>query len=190
MVQCIYYMKMEELAAKWIAETDRIIYLVQHEFIHLDEKHFHYKVHVSRCSISQIILHLLSTNQSLFDCIERVMPVAKSIGYQQEYKPGYLVKYLFSRMSINKCRPDKKIDQYTDMREQSAENLFPKIIDQQMRIKELVTLCKSLDINRRVVPFCLFGLVTLSIAETFDYLIFYQKSQFRMARHILMLQQI
>lgn len=181
---------MEEHSGLWMAETDRIIGLVQHEFIHLDEKQFYYKVHVSHCSISQIILHVLSTNKNLFACIERAMPVANSIVCQEEYKQGYLAKYLFNRMSIKKCRPKRKIDPYTDIREQSAENLFPKIIDQQMRIKELVTLCKSLDMNRRVVPFYLFGLVKLSIAETFDYLIFYQKHQFRIARHILMLQQI
>lgn len=181
---------MEIHSAQWIAETDRIIGLMQHEFIHLNEKQLHYKVHVSSCNISQIILHVLSTGKSLLNCIERAMPVAKSIVQQEEYKPGYLVKYLFNRMSIKKCRPKRKIDKYIDTREQSSENLFQKIIDQQMRIKELVTLSKSLDMNKRVVPFYLFGLVKLSIAETFDYLILYQESHFRMARHILMLQQI
>lgn len=181
---------MAEYAARWIAETERVIDLVQHEFMYLEEKQIYYKVHVNHCNIHQIILHVLSTNKSLIACLERAVPVAKPVVHHEEYKPGCLGRYLFERIGLKKCRPKRKSDQYTDIREQSSKNLFLEIIDQQMRIKELVTLCKTLDKNSRVVPFYLFGLVKLSIAETFDYLILHQKSQFRMARHILMLQQI
>lgn len=181
---------MEEAAAQWIAETDRIIGLVQHEFIHLDEKQFHYKVHLSHCSISQIIQHILSTNRRLISSIELAIPVAHSTVQPEEYNPGYLRKYILNRKGFVSCNPNRIPGQDDDFRNLTTRILISKIIGQQNRIKELITLCKSLDMNRRVVPFRFFGLIKLSIAETIDYLILHQKSHFVMARHILMLQQI
>lgn len=182
-------MKMEVLSAHWLAETEQIIDWVQHTFIQLNEKQLTNNLHVSHCNIRQLMEHVLSNNQRLLACIECAILRAESIGIQKEYNPSYLGKYILNQIGFTMCTAKIKSNEKLTYGKKSAETIFLEIIDQQNRLKDLITLCKSLDMNSRIVPFRLFGLIKLSIAEIIDFLILDQKKHFIMARHIRMLQQ-
>ncbi len=67
--------------------------------------------------------------------------------------------------------------------------VFSGLLEQQNKLKDFISVIHRLDMNKRIVPFRLFGLIKLSLAETLEYIMLVEKSHFTLARHLLKLQQ-
>jgi hypothetical protein len=180
-------MRNEEIVEQWLADSERLISLINSEFNSLNEEQLNYSVHIRHCNIRQIMQRLAKINALLIIAIERAIPEAKASGSTQEYKPRCIVKYFLNRDRFIQCnrRGTDRNQHYPGLQD---ESVFAILTGQQNKLKELIALCRPTDINKRLVPFGLFGLIRLSIGETLDYLFICQKSHCRLARNILMLQ--
>lgn len=180
-------MSIEEITEHWIADSDRIICLINSEFYHLSEIQLNYSVHVHRCNINQIMQHLVKFNAQLIAAVESAIPKANASGLKQEYKPGHLAKFMFRHAEFTRCnRRDSNRNQHYPGSQD--ESIFTILVKQHNTLKELIALCKQRDINKSLVPFGPSGIFRLSIGETLEYLFICQKNHFRLARRILMLQ--
>lgn len=181
-------MNTEERTTQWLTETERVIQMIRQDFTGLSESQLSYTVHVNRCNIWQIMIHVANYNARLYAGIVNALPRVQTIGTQQEYKPDWVEKLIFERVPLTRCIARKISGQAAPIDSLQIDLIFQEILDQQYKLKELIEKCKTLDINKRVVPFWLFGLIRLSLAGAIDNLILNQKHQFIKARHILMLQ--
>jgi hypothetical protein len=144
-------------------------------------------VHVLRCNTRQILLHLLKCITPLIAALEHTLRLAETSGRLQGFKAGWIGKYALSRAEQFRCILKKYGFNKYDSRE-PGHRIIAELLIQQNKLKELILLCNRADLNKRVIPFLLFGVIKLSIGETMEYLILCQKSHFRLARRILMLQ--
>jgi hypothetical protein len=180
-------MRVEELTGQWLADADRSICLIGNEFATLNEKQLSYRVHIHRCNIRQIMQHLVKSNVSLITGIEHALPEAITSGKQPGFKAGWIGKYALRRAENIRCiirNPGITSPEALE----SAHGIITELIRQQNKLKDLIILCNKADLNIRLVPFMLFGLIKLSIGESVEYLFLCQKNHFRLARRILMLQ--
>lgn len=180
-------MRNEEIIEHWMSDSDRLICLINSEFCPLSEEQLNYSVHIHRCNIRQIMHHLAKFNAPLIFAVERAIPEAKASGTMQEYKPRCMGKYVISHAGFTRCnrRGSEPNQHYPGLQN---ESIFAVLVRQQNKLKELIALCRPADMNKRLIPFGFFGLFRLSIGETLEYLFICQKSHFRLARNILMLQ--
>jgi len=95
---------------------------------------------------------------------------------------------MLKTIRFNRCSTKRRSDQNNPDRKLSSEEIFSAIIRQQYKLREIIALSRDLDINRKIIPIQLFGLIRMSIAETLDYLFHYQANYFNTARHLLLLQ--
>ncbi len=181
-------MTTNELAELFLKETERILCETQSEFIPLNEEQLQHSVHIEQCNIRQIMQRLVTRNARLIASIESALPLAGIAGKQQEYEPGCLAKYIMKRFKFSRCIMNRKSARNHPSRELSGGNIFEVIIHQQYQLKELITLCVQADMNKKVVPFRLFGKLKFSLAETLEYLFLCQRSYFRLARQLLITQ--
>lgn len=180
-------MRNEEIVDQWLSDSERLICLINSEFCPLSEEQLNYSVHIHRCNIRQIMHHLAKFNAPLIVAIEHAIPEAKASGTRQEYRPRCMGKYFISHAGFTRCkrRGPERNQHYPGLQD---ENVFAILLSQQNKLKELIALCRPTDINKRLIPFGFFGLFRLSIGEMLEYLFICQKSHFRLARNILMLQ--
>jgi len=179
-------MRVEEFAAKYRANCDHFIGQLNSDISKLNEKQLNYSPHIKRCSIRQIMEHLVKLNNSLISAIEQAVSTMKTGGMQADYKRGGLAKMAIRHAEHIHCyRGESGQDhEYIDSQD---ENIFLILVKQQNKLKELIALCEQADINKKVIPFWFFGLLKLSIGETLEYLFICQKSHFRLAKQIMML---
>jgi len=180
-------MTVEECNKRWLIQIEQIICLTGQEFMILNEGQLNYRLHVRHCNIRQIIMHLIQTNARIINRMKQSLPKAYALVKNQEYKPSWAGRYFLAHARFTRCI-------YSGKRKngQAAENSgvtnFTLMLNQESELKEIIALSAQLDMNRKVVPFRLSGLIKLSMAETLEYIMLCQKSHITLARHLLKIQ--
>jgi hypothetical protein len=177
-------MTMDECRAGWLIQIERTICLIENEFLLLNEVQLDYRLHVHRCNIREIMNHLCFTNARLILALNQGIMMANDNEDKQEYVPGWTAGYLLSQARPTRCiRPGRNNSFAPEMK------IFYELLQQQSKLKEFISVMSRLEMNKRMVPFRFFGIIKLSLAETMEYIILYQKNHFVMARHLMKLQQ-
>jgi hypothetical protein len=175
-------MNAEELSREFILETNRVICLIERDFMHLTENQLHYQAHINHGNIGQIMLELTTANEKLLSMIDQALPSIKFSVTLPEYRRNFIAKYILARVDFRYEFQNYQKPMYI----RETDILFEKIIHQQQKIKEFALLCLQVDLNQRAIPFPLFRMIRLSLAETLDYLILRQKAALIKSRNILM----
>jgi hypothetical protein len=180
-------MTTDECMEKWLIQIERTVCLIENEFLMLNEEHLDYRLHVHRCNIREIMHHLYFSNARLILALNQGIMVADTHEEKQEYTPGWTAGYLLSHIRLTRCplsgrnkKPSPGI---------SGIKVFYGLLEQQNKLKEFISFISRLDMNKKIVPSGIFGIIKLSLAETMDYVILYQKHHFILARYLLKIQQ-
>jgi hypothetical protein len=181
-------MTIEECAERWLIQIERIICLLENEFFILNEEQLNYRLHVRGCSIREIMNHLFLKNARLLVMIDHGILTDEINEEKQDYEPGLTARYLLSHLRFTRClNPGRKV--YLPSKRSIPANVMYRLLEQQTKLKEFISLRSRMDMNKRVVPFRLMGIIKLSLAETLEYTVLCQKNHFAVARHLLKLQQ-
>lgn len=179
-------MTRNECTERWMIQIERTICLIENEFLMLNEEKLGYRIHVHRCNIREIMDHLYFSNAGIIPSLNKGIMLAGPGAEKQEYRPGWAAKYLLSHIHLSRCtrprynRPSLLVP---------GNKVFYELLEQQNKLTEFISIMSRLDINKKIVPFRLMGIIKLSLAEAMDYLIVYQKHHFTLARHLLKIQQ-
>jgi hypothetical protein len=164
----------------WQDETDRIARIITDEFSGLNASQYNYSLHVRSCSILELIINLISVNEKFIAVLESYVPGNSCIG-DQNYSQGWLIKYLLPVFRPKTCRKSSNLIH-------NYKNPFDVLELQQQKLKSLLNRCIYFDMNRKIVPIGLFGIIRISLGNYFEYMFAFQRRQIIMARAILMVQ--
>ena len=181
-------MTIDECAEQWLIQIERIICLLDNEFFILNEEQLNYKLHVRGCSIVEIMNQLYIINARLLVKMDQGMAMTEANEDKQEFDPGWTARYLLSHSHFTRCiNPGRKA--YFPFKRNITGNVLFRLLEQQNKLKEFIMSSARVDMNKKIVPFRLLGIIKLSLAETMEYTIRCEKSHFALARHLLKLQQ-
>ncbi len=131
---------------------------------------------------------LYAINSGLLSKIEQGIALSEANEGKQEFDPGWIARYLLSHSRFTRCmNPGRK--EYFPLKRKITGSAMHRLLDQQAKLKEHISSYARLNMNKRIVPFRLSGIIKLSLAETMEYAILCQKGHFAVARHLLKLQQ-
>jgi hypothetical protein len=179
-------MTIDECAEKWSIQIERIICILESEFLMLNEQQLTYRIHVRGCNIKEIMNQLYKLNAGLLHKMNQGISIPNEKKEKQEYEPGWPGKYFLSHTRFSVIVKNEKM--CFPSKSPAGNNVFHGILEQQNKLKEFISLSARLDINKKIVPFRLFGLIKLTFAEAIEYAVLCQKSHFAIARHLLKLQ--
>lgn len=180
-------MTIEECTIRWLIQLEKFICPIENDFIMLNEEQLEYRLHVRRCNIREIMDHLLDINTRLIQGMNQSIHLVKAYEGRQEYAPGWPGAYFLSSAGFTRCSSRGKNRNFAS-EGNSGAHIFSALLQQENKLKDIISLSTSLDMNKKVVPFRLSGLIKLSLAETLEYNMLCQQSHFIQARHLLRLQ--
>lgn len=180
-------MTIAECRERWLIQTERNICLIENEFGILNEDQFNYRQHVRHCNIKENMNFLYVRNSRLIPAMNRCKHMVNTVAGQQEFSPGWISGYFLSHARFVRCISARR-NRHLPPEGISGKIILSRLLEQEYKLKEFISSSSPLDMNKRIVPFALWGLLKISLAETLEYMMLYHQGQFTRARHLLVIQ--
>ncbi len=181
-------MTIEECTERWGIQTEKIICRIENEFLLLNEKQLNYRIHVRHCNIREIMNCLYNSNARLLSEMDKSAPMAASNAGSREFVPGWAARVFLSHACPDHCRVNRRNGLHPP-EGPPGNTVFSGLLAQENKLKDFISSGSTLDMNKKVVPFRLFGIVKLSLAETLEYMMGCQQSHITRARNLVKIQQ-
>jgi hypothetical protein len=172
-------MQIVDFCEYWHSAALRNIRIIEDEFSNLDEQQLNITVHIHSCSIKELMSNLTIINDRFFTLIQKA--IKKSGTYYKAYKPGRLCSPFTGPFKPDMCKKLPRVFM-------ENEQVFILLRHQQEELNKLISQAMTSDLNRKVIPFALLGILKFSIGDGFQYLLNYQDHHIIRARRILMIQ--
>ncbi len=180
-------MTIAECSERWLIQTEKIICLIENEFGILNEDQLNYRLHVRHCNIKEIMNLLYVHNSRFIPALNQRKQMAHSDTGKQEFSPGWISGYFLSHARLIRCVSAGR-NRSLPPEGISGKSIISGLLEQEYALKEFISSGSLLDMNKRILPFALWGLIKLSAAETLEYMMIYHQVYFARARHLLLIQ--
>lgn len=177
-------MTIKECSERWLIQVEKNICRIENEFCILNEAQLNYRLHIHHCNIKEIMGTLYHINASLLPYLSQPADIKN---HGREYKPTLAGRYFHSRAWLSRCLNRKKSGLPLPD-EVDSNRMFTGLLEQEKKLKEIISSCPRLDIHKKIVPFMLFGLIKLNLADTIEYIMICHQKYLTRARYLLKIQ--
>jgi len=172
-------MQVVDYCEHWHSAALRNIRIIDDEFSNLDERQLNFTVHIHSCSIKELMSNLTLINDRFFRLIQKA--IEKAGTNYKAYKPRRPGSSITGPVKSDMCKKFLRVIM-------ENEQVFVLLHHQQEELNKLISQAMTSDLNRKVIPFALLGILKFSTGDAFQYLLNCQDHHIIRARRILMIQ--